>query len=172
MLVTVGVGVSALAVIGVRRTLVLDRAGAAELDVLAPIVDLLAALPILELAPRPALEQLALAASVEELGAGTVVVAQGDPADDLYAVFSGELEVEKTGADGQREVVATVGPGGYFGEIGLIHSVPRTATVSTVTPARLARVPGSAFLEALSSSPAAWARALEGSTGRRPAPVS
>src|SRR4029077_18411613 len=98
------------------------------------------------LAPRPALEQLALAATVEEVEAGTVVVAQGDPADDLYAVFSGELEVEKTGADGQREVVATVGPGGYFGEIGLIHSVPRTATVSTITPARLARVPGSAFL--------------------------
>ncbi len=166
MLVTVGVGVSALAVIGVRRTLVLDRAGAAELDVLAPIVDLLATLPILELAPRPALEQLALAATVEEVDAGHVVVAQDDPADDLYAVFSGNLEVERTEADGRREVVATVGPGGYFGEIGLIHSVPRTATVSTITAVRLARVPGSSFLEALSSSPAAWARALEGSTAR------
>jgi len=64
-----------------------------------------------------------------------------------------------------------VGPGGYFGEIGLIHSVPRTATVSTITPARLVRVPGAAFLDALSSSPAAWARALEGATtrlGRQP----
>ena len=86
-------------------------------------------------------------------------------------MFSGDLEVEKIAADGHPEVVATVGPGGYFGEIGLIHSVPRTATVSTITPARLARVPGSAFLEALSSSPAAWARALEGATirmGRQP----
>ncbi len=171
MLVALGVGVSALAVIGVRRTLVLDRAGAAELDAVAPIVELLARLPILDLAPRPAIEQLAQAATVEDVDAGRTVVAQGDPADDLYAVCSGELEVEKQRADGEREVIAAVGPGGFFGEIGLIHQVPRTATVSTITPARLVRVPGAAFLDALSSSPAAWARALEGATtrmGRQP----
>ena len=136
-----------------------------------PIVELLASLPILELATRPAIEQLAQAATIEEVDAGRVVIAQGDPADDLYAVFSGDLEVEKVAPDGARETVATVGPGGYFGEIGLIHSVPRTATVSTITAARLARVPGAAFLDALSSSPAAWARALEGATtrlGRQP----
>jgi MFS family permease len=166
MLIALGLGISALAVVGVRRTLVLDRAGAAELDALAPIVELLASLPILELAQRPAVEQLAQAAVIEEIGASRVVIAQGDPADDLYAVFSGNLEVEKLAPDGTREVVATVGPGGYFGEIGLIQAVPRTATVSTITAVRLARVPGPAFLDALSSSPAAWARALEGATTR------
>jgi MFS family permease len=172
MLVALGLGVSVLAVIGVHRTVQLDRAGAAELDALTPIVELLASLPILELATRPAIEQLAHAATVEEVDAGRVVIAQGEPADDLYAVFSGDLEVEKQGPGGAaRERIATVGPGGYFGEIGLIHSVPRTATVSTITPARLVRVPGAAFLDALSSSPAAWARALEGATtrlGRQP----
>lgn len=165
-LITVGVGVSALALVGVHRTIVMDRAGAAELDSVAPIVELLASLPILELAPRPSIEQLAHAATVEDLDAGHVVVAQGDPADDLYAVFSGDLEVEITRADGRREVVNNVGAGGFFGEIGLIHAVPRTATVSTITPARLVRVPGTAFLDALSSSPTAWARALEGATTR------
>ena len=171
MLVALGLGVSVLAVIGVHRTVQLDRAGAADLDALTPIVELLASLPILELATRPAIEQLAHAATVEEVDAGRVVIAQGEPADDLYAVFSGDLEVEKQGPAGARERIATVGPGGYFGEIGLIHSVPRTATVSTITPARLVRVPGAAFLDALSSSPAAWARALEGATtrlGRQP----
>ena len=140
-LITVGVGVSALALIGVHRTIVMDRAGAAELDAVAPIVELLASLPILELAPRASIEQLAQAATIEEVDAGRVVVAQGDPADDLYAVFSGELEVEITHPDGQREVVGTVGPGGFFGEIGLIQGVPRTATVAALTPTRLAACP-------------------------------
>ena len=166
MLISLGLGVSALAVVGVHRTVQLDRAGAAELDALTPIVELLSSLPILELATRPAIEQLAQAATIEEVDAGRVVVAQGDPADDLYAVFSGDLEVDKVAPDGARQTVATVGAGGYFGEIGLIHSVPRTATVSTITAARLVRVPGAAFLDALSSSPAAWARALEGATTR------
>ena len=132
---------STLALVGVHRTIVMDRAGAAELDAVAPIVELLASLPILELAPRASIEQLAQAATIEEVDAGRVVVAQGDPADDLYAVFSGELEVEITHPDGQREVVGTVGPGGFFGEIGLIQGVPRTATVATLTPTRLAACP-------------------------------
>ncbi len=171
MLVLIGVGVSVLAIAGVRRTFVLDRVGAAELDSLAPIIDLLASLPILELAQRPAIEQLAQASSVEEVDAGTTVIAQGEPADDLFAVMTGELDVDVVDTSGRRQTVAVARAGDYFGEVGLIHSVPRTATVSARMPARLVRVPGAAFLDALSSSPAAWARALEGATtrlGRQP----
>ena len=166
MLIIIGGGVSTLALVGVRRTMVLDKAGAAELDAVEPIVELLGRLAILELAPRPAIEQLARAASVEEVAPGDVVIAQGDPADDLFAVLAGNLEVDIAEPDGRHELVATVRPGGYFGEIGLIHQVPRTATVRATTPARLVRVPGTTFLDALSSSPAAWARALEGATAR------
>jgi hypothetical protein len=171
MLVLIGVGVSVLAIAGVRRTFVLDDVGAAEVDSLAPIIELLASLPILELAQRPSIEQLAKASSVEEVDAGTTVIAQGEPADDLYAVMAGELDVEVVDATGRRQILAVARTGDYFGEVGLIHSVPRTATVSARTPARLVRVPGAAFLDALSSSPAAWARALEGATtrlGRQP----
>ena len=45
MLVALGLGVCALAVVGVHRTLLLDQAGATELDVLTPTVELLASLP-------------------------------------------------------------------------------------------------------------------------------
>lgn len=171
MLVLIGGGVSVLAIAGVRRTFVLDEVGSAEVDSLAPIIELLASLPILELAQRPSIEQLAKASSVEEVDAGTTVITQGAPADDLYAVMAGELDVEVVDASGRRHTVAVARAGDYFGEVGLIHSVPRTATVSARTPARLVRVPGAAFLDALSSSPAAWARALEGATtrlGRQP----
>lgn len=166
MLVVIGVGISALAAAGFHRTVVLDRTGAAELDELAPIIDLLARLPILELAQRPALEQLAKESTIEEVGLGTEVIVQGEPADDLFAVVEGELAVDIIDATGHRETVAIARAGDYFGEVGLIHVVPRTASVTARTPARLIRVPGAAFLDALSSSPAAWARALEGATTR------
>jgi putative ABC transport system ATP-binding protein len=127
---------------------------------------LLARLPILELAQRPALEQLAKESTIEEVGLGTEVIVQGEPADDLFAVVEGELAVDIIDATGHRETVAVARAGDYFGEVGLIHVVPRTASVTARTPARLIRVPGAAFLDALSSSPAAWARALEGATTR------
>jgi hypothetical protein len=170
-LLVIGVGVSVLAIAGVRRTFVLDRVGSAEVDSLAPIIELLASLPILELAQRPSIEQLAKASTVVEIDAGATVIAQGAPADDLYAVIAGELDIDVVDATGGRQTVADARAGDYFGEVGLIHSVPRTATVSARGPARLVRVPGAAFLDALSSSPAAWARAVEGATtrlGRQP----
>jgi CRP-like cAMP-binding protein len=43
--------------------------------------------------------------------------------------------------------------GTYFGEIGLIERIPRTATVTAATNTRLVRIDGDAFLDALTSAP-------------------
>ena len=64
----------------------------------------------------------------------------------------------------ERELAA-LGPGDYFGEVGLIQHVPRTATVTATSPSRLLRVPGEAFLEALSSGVASPSL-LEGAKAR------
>ena len=42
-----------------------------------------------------------------------------------------------------------LGPGAGFGEIGLIHGIPRTATCVATSELRLVRVPGEAFLHAV-----------------------
>ena len=49
-------------------------------------------------------------------------------------------------------VIAELGPGDYFGEIGLLRGVPRVATVRTLTPCRLYRMPGQEFLDILTQS--------------------
>ena len=55
--------------------------------------------------------------------------------------------------------------GSWFGELGLLEGVPRTATVRTIERCRLLRIDGEAFLEALTSAPLA-STALEGARAR------
>jgi CRP-like cAMP-binding protein len=52
---------------------------------------------------------------------------------------------------GKEVELASLGPGDYFGETGLLRRIPRTATVTAASTCRLLRIAGLAFLEAVSS---------------------
>ena len=95
------------------------------------------------------LEQLAGDAEVVETVEGQVVVAQGDRADHFYVIESGTFTPSARSDDGTVLALHEMGPGSYFGEIGLLESIPRTATVVSDGPGRLLRVDGPAFLTAL-----------------------
>lgn len=82
--------------------------------------------------PEVCLVRLAAAAVPRQVGAGEVVVAQGDVGDEFFMIESGELQVAQDGHDVRR-----LGPGDSFGEVALLHSIPRTATVSAVQPSSL-----------------------------------
>jgi hypothetical protein len=70
----------------------------------------------------------------------TTIVRQGDPADALYFVRSGGVEVRSRGADGASKAVASMGPGEYFGEIGVLTGGARLADVVAVEPTELLRL--------------------------------
>jgi hypothetical protein len=70
----------------------------------------------------------------------TVIVRQGDPADALYVLESGEVEVRSRGSDGQSTPVATIGAGDYFGEIGVLTGGERLADVVAVESTSLLRL--------------------------------
>lgn len=59
---------------------------------------------------------------------GQVIVRQGDLADNFYIVSDGSVEVIHE-TDGTEDQVAVLGPGQFFGEIGLLSKQPRSATV-------------------------------------------
>jgi len=69
-----------------------------------------------------------------------VIVRQGDEADALYFVQSGEVEVRLRGADGTETPVATIGAGDYFGEIGVLTGGARLADVVALEPTELLRL--------------------------------
>ena len=73
-------------------------------------------------------------AKKRKLKAGEVLFRQGDPSDLVYVVESGELELVRDLAEGGEEVVAEVGPDAYFGELGPLFGLRRSATARAVTP--------------------------------------
>jgi glutaminase len=80
-------------------------------------------------------------ATVSVVPAGTVVVREGEPADALYFVLSGEVSVRLgVGGEGRQRRLATFGPGLAFGEMALIDDGVRTADVFTDTDSTLAAV--------------------------------
>ncbi len=60
--------------------------------------------------------------------AGQEIIRQGEPGSRFYIVNSGNVEVVRTNGD-QEERLAVLGPGKYFGEVALLQSSMRTATV-------------------------------------------
>jgi CRP/FNR family transcriptional regulator, cyclic AMP receptor protein len=67
----------------------------------------------------------------------TTIMAGGDPTDSLYIVLSGRLKVMMSDSEGKEVILAILGPGEVFGEMGLIDDEPRSATVVTIEPCEL-----------------------------------
>src|SRR5690606_1611036 len=68
---------------------------------------------------------------------GDVVFRQGDPGDLVYSIVSGEVEIVREMPDGEERLLATMGPGEYFGEMALVSDAARTATVRARTEVEL-----------------------------------
>jgi CRP-like cAMP-binding protein/Fe-S-cluster-containing hydrogenase component 2 len=93
---------------------------------------------------------------------GDVIFRQGDAADHFYLVRIGFVKVTQARPGGD-EVLTYIGPGGYFGEIGLLGSIPeiqalvppgvRTATCSALDHVDLVQITGTDFLHVLDEFP-------------------
>lgn len=86
---------------------------------------------------------------------GHVIIREGDAGDRFYVVAEGRAEVRRAGV-----VIAEPGPGEDFGEIALLRDVPRTATITALTPMRLIAIERDRFLEAVTGHSQSRERAL------------
>jgi CRP-like cAMP-binding protein len=101
----------------------------------------LAAFPSLADLPEAELDELATAMSEVEVGAGAKVVTVDDYGTAIYFIEQGEADVL---AD-QNETAETLGPGDTFGEIALLLTGERSATVVARTAMQLLSLSGQDF---------------------------
>ena len=87
-----------------------------------------------------------------ELQAGETLFEQGTMGDCIYVVSEGELEIIRELASGGEEVLKIAGPGDYFGEMGPVFGLPRSATVRALTAATVVGYTVQAFREKLGAT--------------------
>ena len=101
--------------------------------------------------------------TLERKNNGELIFSQGDPADAFYLIRTGFVKVAQSHM-GSEHVLNYLGPGGFFGEIGLLADLPevqahgvnaarRTATCSSLDHVDLVRLSGEAFHEVLDQFP-------------------
>ena len=146
---------TALGLLGWPALVAVDRESAERAAMLAPRVALLEQLQIFATASRPLLERLASLAEEVFFQPGIEIVREGDPADALYVLAEGKVEVTSRGEQGgpERQIRTMTAPS-YFGEIGVLEQIPRTATVKALSACRCERIEGSALLDTLTTTPA------------------
>lgn len=147
--VLIGSGVI-VAAAGVAAVLLLGRYAIQEPPI-DPVVRKLAEVPMFAGLTPGRIETALRAATVRKATAGEIVIRQGDEADNFYVIADGEVEVTQTDDSGATRTLRRMGPAEFFGEIGLLSGVPRTATVTVVEDATLVSLPGEAFLELVST---------------------
>ena len=150
-LIAIGLICPVLAVLSLRRLRRMDE----SVDVLDLDIGLLQRVPMFHPLPLPAIEQLARGLEPVEVPAGSAVITQGEIGDRYYVIESGEADVL-----GDGRIVATLGPGEGFGEIALLRSTRRTATVRARSSLSLRALSSERFVSAvLGYTPSALAAA-------------
>lgn len=96
------------------------------------------------------LECLASECQIKNLEEGAVLFSDGDAGDSMYVIISGELIVSKNGIEIARRT-----QGNFIGEMALIESKPRSATVTSAEPSLLLEITQEQFQAKLASSPEA-----------------
>ena len=91
---------------------------------------------------------------------GAIVLRQGDVADSLFVIASGQVKVYMT--EGDREVILkTLSAGDFFGELPMLDMEPRSASVAAIERCHLQTLTYKALQRAMEGSPDIAKRVLE-----------
>ena len=96
---------------------------------------------------RSQVQSVLMAKRLETFAAGKVLFQKGDVSDSMYAIISGEMDILSPLSDnpadpgyGTHKRINTLRAGDVVGEMGLLRSMPRSATVVTTRPGELLQI--------------------------------
>jgi len=112
----------------------------------------LKAVPLFASCPDEQLRMLTPVVGRKSVSRGTMVMAAGDLTDSLYIVLSGRLKVMMSDAEGKEVILSILGPGEFFGEMGLIDDSPRSASVVAIEACELLSIAKRDFKKSLADN--------------------
>ena len=100
-------------------------------------------------------QQLAVLARAivrKSAGRNAKIIGAGDPTDSLYIVISGRLKVQMSDEQGREVILSILGPGEFFGEMGLLDDSPRSASVVSLEACELLTISKTDFKRSLAGN--------------------
>jgi CRP-like cAMP-binding protein len=119
-------------------------------------IDLIKRVPLFASASKAELAEIASIADEIDLPEGKAVIKEGDSGREFFVIVEGTAEVTR----GSRKL-RTLSDGDFFGEISLITRLPRTASVTTISPLRALVITDRSFRRMLGDSPTIQRKVLE-----------
>ena len=152
---------AAMALAGLVGVLLLGRYALQRPEV-DPLIRRLADVPLFAGLPPAKLEAAMAAAWTRAIQPAEVIIREGDEADNFYLIVEGVVEVTQARPDGRgTRVLREMGRGQFFGEIGLLSGIARTATVTAVREGKLVVLGRDAFLDLVSAGSGLTYRLLD-----------
>jgi len=111
--------------------------------------------PLLEGVPSAAASELAEQGRIRAYRKGTYLCHQGDPADEVFFLVQGRVEISSVSVTGNRILHATVDTPQFVGELGVLADSDRTASVLTLEDSQVWATAAEDFLKFLADEPSA-----------------
>lgn len=81
-----------------------------------------------------ALEEILTSTNLRSYHEGDIIVTEGEEGASLFLLVEGQVKVFTRGKRGEHVRLAELGPGDLFGEVSVLHGMPRTATITARSP--------------------------------------
>ena len=117
-----------------------DRAQVASAPDMCPEADLLKEVPLFQLLDDNERTELAAQLDIVNFSAGQTIFNYGEPGDAIFVISSGEVEVFFKNDTGERIVLEVATRGDFFGELSMLDSGTRSASVIAIQDTQALRL--------------------------------
>lgn len=122
--------------------------------------EMLACIDPFQAARSEELDILARSVVRSRKGTGTVLLREGQPADGLYVVLRGRVNLTRAAEGGRDIILASLGPGEVFGETAALEGVGASTTAITAVATDVARIPAEVLVAHIRRDPTTLGRLM------------
>jgi CRP/FNR family cyclic AMP-dependent transcriptional regulator len=123
------------------------------------VTEQMAATPLFDGADASTIARLADRGTTRRYRKGSYLFHQGDPSPDVFFLIAGRIEISSLSTNGHRQLHTTLDRSQFFGELGVLGQMPRTAAALALEESEVWRTEADDFVGFLAEEPAA-ARAI------------